>query len=143
MRQLVIDTLGTCSNIYISLLFSLKFWLREKIKINKRSQLLMHHHTFLTIQICSYPGVLNDESYFIINWRRVGFCISTGKGPCIRTDVVPCADTLAHAHGGSWQSEMDQHLSHQKELCNLQKRVVCGRPGWPTHLRTVRKPFRS
>ncbi len=34
------------------------------------------HQTLLTIQICSYPGALNDESHSTINWRRVADCLS-------------------------------------------------------------------
>ncbi len=74
------------------------------------------HQTFLTIKICSYPDVLNDESHLIINWRWLLLVISIGNAPpkhYIRAAVVPCANTL---------------------------RV---RPGWLKHLRAVCKKFRS
>jgi len=29
------------------------------------------HQTSFTIQICSYPGVTNDKSHWILNWRSV------------------------------------------------------------------------
>ena len=67
----------------------------------KRSQLQIHQ-TFLTIQICSYSAVLNDESHLIINWRRLANCLllsqETASKHYIKASVVPCANILPHAH---------------------------------------------
>ncbi len=56
------------------------------------------HQTFLTIQVCSYPGVQNDESHLIMNWRcMANFLLLMPPKHYIRAGVVPCANTPAHA----------------------------------------------